>query len=116
MLASLAYKKHNCPEAVSHFEKSGSIGQSEPAALRQYGTCLAKMKRSDDAIVAFQKLIEKPGSDRDERLRLASLQMSGGKPGDAVETLQPALQDQPGAAILALAAQAYEDRKTHRRR
>jgi tetratricopeptide (TPR) repeat protein len=111
MLASLAYKKRNCPEAVSHFEKSGSLLQSEPAALRQYGICLAKMKRSDAAIVTFQKLVEKPGSDRDDRLRLASLQMSGGKPADAVETLQPALQDHPDAAVLALAAQAYEEQK-----
>lgn len=111
MLASLAYKNRNCPEAVSHFEKSGSLVQSEPTALRQYGLCLAKMKRYDTAIATFQKLIEKPDGDRGDRLRLASLQMSIGKAEDAVETLQPALQDHPDAAVLALAAQAYEDQK-----
>ncbi|HTS07587.1 MAG TPA: tetratricopeptide repeat protein [Candidatus Eisenbacteria bacterium] len=111
MLASLAYKSRNCPEAVSHFEKSGSLLQSEPAAQRQYGMCLAKMKRYDAAITTFQKLVEKPGDDRDDRLRLASLQMSSGKPADAIDTLQPALQDHPEAAVLALAAEAYEQQK-----
>jgi tetratricopeptide (TPR) repeat protein len=111
MLASLAYKNHNCVEAVSHFEKSGPALQSEPAALRQYGTCLATLKRYDPAIGAFRKLLELPGNDRDDRLRLASLQVSDGKPGDAIEVLQSALQDRPNAAVLSLAAAAYEEQK-----
>lgn len=111
MLASLAYKSHNCAEAVAHFEKSGAALQSEPAALRQYGICLAKMKRYDPAIGVFQRLIEQPGDDRGDRTRLASLQMSGGKPRDATATLEPALQDHPNAAVLSLAAAAYEEEK-----
>jgi tetratricopeptide (TPR) repeat protein len=111
MLASLAYKKHDCAEAVSHFEKSGPALQSEPAALRQYGTCLARMKRYDPATGVFRKLIEMQGEDREDRVRLASLQMSNGKPGDAIDTLQPTLQDHPDAAVLSLAAEAYEEQK-----
>ena len=111
MLASLAYKTHNCPEAVSHFEKSGPALQSEPAVLRQYGTCLARMKRYDPAVAVFQKLIELQGDNREDRLRLASLQMSSGKPGDAIEVLQPAVQNHPDAAVLSLAAEAYEEQK-----
>jgi tetratricopeptide (TPR) repeat protein len=110
MLASLAYKNHNCSEAVSHYEKSGALVQSEPTALRQYGICLAKTKRYDAAIATFQKLVAQE-NDRQDRLRLASLQMSSGKNADAIETLQPALQDHPDAAVLSLAAQAYEDQK-----
>ena len=111
MLASLAYKNHNCPVAVSHFEKSASLVQSEPAALRQYGICLAKLKRYDAAIGTFQRLVENPSDDSSDRLRLASLQISSGKPGDAIKTLQPALQTHPNGTVLALAAQAYEDQK-----
>jgi tetratricopeptide (TPR) repeat protein len=111
MLASVAYKSHNCPEAVSHFEKAGSVLQSEPAALRQYGTCLARMKRYDSAIAVFQRLIELPGGERTDRVRLASLQMSSGKPGNTIALLQPALQDHPDAAVLSLAAEAYEEQK-----
>ncbi len=111
MLASLAYKKHNCAEAVSHFEKSGPALQSEPAALRQYGTCLARVKRYDSAIGVFQRLVELPGDDWEDRVRLASLQMSDGKAGDAIEALQPVLQDHPDAAVLSLAAEAYEQQK-----
>jgi len=111
MLASLAYKNHNCPEAVSHFEKSGPALQSEPAALRQYGTCLASLKRYEPAIGVFRKLIELQGDDKEDRLRLASLEMSSGKPRDAVEVLQPTLQDHPDAAVLSLVAAAYEEQK-----
>lgn len=111
MLASLAYKNRNCPEAISHFEKSGLLFESEPTALRQYGVCLAKAKRYNDAIATFKKLTAKPGDDPNDRLRLASLQISAGTPADAIETLTPALQDHPSAAVLSLAAQAYEDQK-----
>lgn len=111
MLASLAYKNRNCPEAISHFEKSGALIESEPTALRQYGICLAKVKRYNDAVETFKKLMNKSGDDPEDRLRLASLQMSGGKPADAIETLTPALADHPSAAVLGLAAQAYEDQK-----
>jgi len=107
----LAYKSHNCTEAVSHFEKSGAALESEPAALRQYGTCLARLKRYDPAIGVFQKLIELESNDREDRLRLASLQMSSGKPGDAIDVLESALQDHPDAAVLSLAAAAYEEQK-----
>lgn len=70
-----------------------------------------KTKRYDPAITVFQKLIELPGDDREDRLRLASLQMSSGKPGDATSVLQPAMQDHPDAGVLSLAARAYEEQK-----
>lgn len=111
MLGSLAYKNRNCQEAASHFEKAGALLQSEPAALRQYGTCLARMKRYDPAIGVFQKLVEVPGDDREDRVRLASLHVSNGNPGDAIEVLQPELQDHPDATVLSLAAAAYEAQK-----
>lgn len=111
MLASLAYKNRDCPEAILHFEKSGALIESEPTALRQYGICLAKVKRYNDAVETFKKLLNKSGDDPEDRLRLASLQMSAGKPADAIETLTPALADHPSAAVLGLAAQAYEDQK-----
>lgn len=111
MLASLAFKNHNCSEAVSHFEQSSAVLESQPAALRQYGICLAQMKRFDKAVEVFQQLIGVPGDDMQDRVRLAAVQLSSGKPADAVETLQPALQGHPDSDLLALAAEAYEEQK-----
>jgi tetratricopeptide (TPR) repeat protein len=111
MLGALAARKHNCREAVSHFEQSGSVLESQPAVLRQYGICLAETKHSDQAIAVLQRLIATPGDDESDRLRLAALQLSIGKPADALETLQPALQGQPDSDVLALAGEACEEQK-----
>jgi len=111
MLGSLAYKNRDCAEAVSHFAQSGTVLDSQPAALRQYGICLARTKHTEEAVVEMQKLLALPGDDQRDRLRLAELQLSMGKPADAIDTLQPALQGQPDSAVLALAAEAYEQQK-----
>jgi tetratricopeptide (TPR) repeat protein len=111
MLAALAYKNHNCPEALSHFQRAGSLLDSQPEALREYGVCLAKAKQYENAIAAFQKLISSPGSDQRDRLRLGALQLTAGKPADAIQTLTPLLQDHPDSSVLALAGEAYEEQK-----
>src|SRR6267378_6581039 len=38
MLAVLAYQKGDCAEAVKHFVQSGSLVESQPGALQQYGS------------------------------------------------------------------------------
>ena len=111
MLASLAYKNRNCPEAVSQFEQSGELVDSQPSALRQYGICLARTKQSERAVAVLQKLVSSPGAEEGDRLRVAELELSLGKPADAVDTLQPALQAHADSAVLALAAEAYEQQK-----
>lgn len=111
MLGSLAYKNHNCREAVSHFDQAGSQLESQPTALRQYGICLALTKKAEPAIAVFQKLVALPGGDQGDRLRLAELQLSLDQASDASQTLQPLLQGQPDSAVLALAAEACERQK-----
>lgn len=111
MLASLAYKNHNCVQAVSHYEQSGALLKSEPVALRQYGICLAMTKHSEQAEGVFQSLIAVGGDDQQDRVRLAALQLSSGKPADAIGSLQPVLQGHPDSDVLALAAEAYEEQK-----
>ena len=111
MLASLAYQKHNCAEAIVHFEQSGVLLKSEPVALRQYGICLAMTKRSHEAEEVFRSLVATPGDDNQDRVRLAALQLSSGKPADAIQSLRPVLEDHPGSDVLALASEAYEEQK-----
>lgn len=111
MLAALAYKKRDCAGVISEFDKSGSIVESEPVALRQYGICLAREKRNEKAIEIFQKLVSMPGDEKKDRVRLAALQFSAGESAAAIDTLQTALQDVPDTETLALAAESYEEQK-----
>jgi tetratricopeptide (TPR) repeat protein len=111
MLAALAYKHSNCSEAVSHFEQSGELVESQPVALREYGICLAKTRRNDKAIAVFQKLVALNPSEQYDRVRLAALQITTDRPADAIEALQPALQHQPDSTVLSLAGEAYEAQK-----
>jgi tetratricopeptide (TPR) repeat protein len=111
MLAALEYRDRNCADAVSHFQQSGALLKSQPIALRQYGICLGKLKRYEQAIGIFQELVAMPGDDPQDSLRLAALQLSSGKTADAIDSLAPALNDHPNSDVLALASQAYEEQK-----
>lgn len=111
MLAALAYKDQNCAEAVLHFEQSGAALKSQPIALRQYGICLGKTKRYEQAIEIFQQLVAVAGDDPQDRLRLAWLQLTSGRAAEATATLQPRLDDRPDSEVLALASVAYEQKR-----
>lgn len=111
MLATLAYKSHNCPEALIHFEQSASLLDSQPEAQRGYGICLSKTKQYDKAIAVFQRLVSSHDSDQRDRMRLSALQLTAGRPADAIQTLDPLLQNHPDSNVLALAGEAYEEQK-----
>jgi tetratricopeptide (TPR) repeat protein len=108
MLAVLAYRRGNCGEAVSHFEQSGSLVDSQAGALKEYGDCLARLKQDEKAIAVFTQALAQ-GDDAGIRYRLASLQLMAQRPKDAIATLEPALQQNTSdSEMLDLAASAYE--------
>jgi tetratricopeptide (TPR) repeat protein len=111
MLAALAYQNHNCPGTISHFDESGTLLKSQPIALREYGLCLGRMKRYEEAVVVFRKLVGMPGADLQDAVRLASLQLATGKAADAIASLQAALREDPSSDVLSLASEAYEQEK-----
>ena len=109
MLATLAYKRRDCTTAAQHFEQSGTLINSQPEALQDYGTCLLRLKRTEKAIAVFNRALAQPNADSRARLRLASAQLMAERPKDAISTLQPLLQKNPtDADVLELAASAYE--------
>jgi tetratricopeptide (TPR) repeat protein len=108
MLGVLAYRRGDCTAAVPHFEHSGSLVDSQPGALQQYGECLLRLKKTEKAIAVFRRAMAQAEADAGARYRLASVQMMAQQPKDAIETLDPLLQAHPDAAVLALAAEAYE--------
>ncbi len=109
MLAVLEYRQGNCEAAVPHFERAGSLLESQIEAQHAYGTCLVRLHKLDAAAKVFEHTAELNPDDRRERLLLASVQVMAKKPHDAVATLEPLLQANPGAETLELASTAYED-------
>jgi tetratricopeptide (TPR) repeat protein len=108
MLAVLASRRGDCPTAVTHFEQSGSLLDSQAGALQEYGGCLVRLKETEKAIAAFARALAKSQDER-ARYQLASVQMMGQHPNDTVETLQPLLRENTtDVDVLELAAQAYE--------
>jgi tetratricopeptide (TPR) repeat protein len=109
MLAVLLCRRGDCAGAVPHFESSAPLLDSQPGALRQYGACLVRLKKLDQAISVFHRILALDPADGDARHHVATLQLMAEHPQDAIETLAPLLQaNHPDPKILALAAAAYE--------
>src|SRR5271169_2430505 len=112
MLAVLAYKKGDCGTAVQHFAQGGSLVDSQPGALQEYGACLVEMKQTEKAIPVFQQILASHPDDPRARRGLAAVQLAAEQPQDALATLQPLLAaNGPEVSTMQLAAAAYEDNK-----
>lgn len=110
MLAVLAYRKGDCPAAVPHFDKAGRLLDSQLDALHGYATCLARLKRLNEAAAVLQRALALRPDDPQERHLLASMQIMGQKPKEALATLRPLLDvGNPTAATLQLVSNAAED-------
>ncbi|HWX94909.1 MAG TPA: tetratricopeptide repeat protein [Terriglobales bacterium] len=110
MLAVLEYQRGNCEAAVAHFDKAGTLLDSQIDALHAYATCLVKRKQFDQATEIFQHAVALRPDDPQERHLLASIQLLAKKPKDALATLDPLLQSaSPAAETLELVSAAYED-------
>ncbi len=108
MLAVLDYRRGDCASAVPHFERSGSLAESQVGALQEYGDCLVRLKQNEKAIQVFSRALA-VNADASVRYRLASVQVIAQHFKDAIATLQPLLQETgTDANVLDLAASAYE--------
>lgn len=112
MLAVLAYKTGDCSTAAEHFAQSGSLVDSQPGALQEYGACLVELKQTEKAIPIFQQILASHPDDPRARRALAAVQLAGEQPQDALATLQPLLAaSSPDVSTMQLAAAAYEANK-----
>jgi Flp pilus assembly protein TadD len=67
MLAVLEYQRGHCNPAVVHFEKAGTLLDSQIDALHAYSTCLMKLKKFDEAAIVFQRSLTLRPDDPQER-------------------------------------------------
>jgi tetratricopeptide (TPR) repeat protein len=110
MLGVLAFQRHDCKMAAEHFSKSGELLSTQPTSLQEYGACLMRLQRPEEATGVFEKLAASAPDDPHARFSLAAAQFQAHHSQDAIDTLQPLLGAQnPDPAILDLASQAYED-------
>ncbi len=112
MLAVLAYKNRDCATAVQHFAQSGSLLDSQPGALQEYGACLMELRQTEKAIPVFQRILASHPDDPRARRGLAVVQLTAEQPEAALTTLQPLLAaGNPDVSTMQVAAAAYEANK-----
>lgn len=107
MLGALAYKKADCASAVRHFSGAKELLATQPDALREFGACLLKLKRPDDAANAFRQVLALAPDDRRALYSLAVALMDADKLRDALAALDPLISAADPIA-LELASSAHE--------
>lgn len=109
MLAELAFKRGDCAIAAAEFARSEPLVDSQAGALQEYGSCLVKLKRINEAIPIFERLTELPAGGSKARYNLAVVQSLAGRYADVIHTLSPLTgASPPDPDVLDLLAEAYE--------
>jgi tetratricopeptide (TPR) repeat protein len=109
MLGALSWKQSDCTGAVSHFSQAKAAIAAQPDALREFGACLVKLKRSEEAAGVFQRWIALSPQDRHARYSLAVALMEADRFSDAFAALQPlAGPDDPDPIALELVSAVHE--------
>jgi tetratricopeptide (TPR) repeat protein len=109
MMGVLAYKRRDYKSAIEHFQASGKVLQSQPAALEEYGFCLVQAGRPGEAEKVYADLVSVAPDDSRARIHLAAAQLLAGAPRDTLATLGPVLQQAaPDAEALDVASKAAE--------
>ena len=110
MLGSMAYKTHDCAGAIKHFRASGSVLASQPSAMELFGACLMEQGQAEEALPVFDHLLTLRPDDAHARYNLAVVQFTAKRNAEAIDTLQPLLeQTEPDTDALDLASAAYEE-------
>jgi tetratricopeptide (TPR) repeat protein len=109
MLGALAWKQSDCSGAVQHFAQAKSAIAAQPDALLEFGACLMKMKRPEEAAGVYRQLAALRPQDRRALYALAVSLMDASRFRDAIAALEPLWQARsPDAVALELASNAHE--------
>ena len=109
MLAVLERREDKCEQAVEHFAASRDTTESHTESLEAYGYCLAQLKKFQDAIPVFQKLVTLLPDRPYPKYDLAVVQVASNQNEEALKTLEPLLTpEQQDPDILSLASRAAE--------
>jgi len=109
MLGELAYERHNCEEAVAHFERASSQLNTRREALVHFGACLFELKRPGSAAEVFQRALALDRTDMSIQFDLGLSLLEAKRPMEAIDVLRPlAEKPMPESDALSLLAESYE--------
>ena len=109
MLGELAYERHNCEEAVAHFDRASGQLNEKREALVHFGACLFDLKRPAGAAEVFQRALALDRTDKSLQFDLGLSLLEAKRPIEAIDVLRP-LADEPipESDVLSLLAESYE--------
>lgn len=105
MRGVLEARAGRCEQGAADFGAAPNAIAKKPDALRQYGTCLFRLRRWNEAERTFTTLLAADAGDKRAAYGVASSQIEAGEFEQAVATLKPFADD---AEALALSANALE--------
>ncbi len=109
MRGVMAWRAGDCATAIQHFGRAQEPIASQPPALYEYGSCLAKLQKMEAAENVFKRLYRLVPDQHRPVYALASIQISNEHYQDAIETLRPLISQQNADDRgLQLASTAYE--------
>jgi tetratricopeptide (TPR) repeat protein len=108
MLGALAWKRSDCAAAVEHFIQATAAITSQPDALREFGACLTRMKRPEEAARVFRQLVALRPEDRRARYALAVSLTDAARFREAITALEPLTAKDPDPVALELTSAALE--------
>jgi tetratricopeptide (TPR) repeat protein len=111
MMAALAFKQKDCATAVAHYEKCPDLVQNNIPALSQFGACLFRLNRTEEALTEFERIAELRPQDLQALYYLGLAQYQSHHDKDAIQTLLPLTEDvseKQREMALNLIAAAYE--------
>src|ERR1700688_3782966 len=89
MLSALAWKQSDCSSAVRHFSQARAAIATQPDGLREFGACLVKVKRPEEAAGVFGPLGALAREDRPARYSLAISLRDATRFREAIAALEP---------------------------
>ncbi len=93
MMAALAFKRKDCATAVAHYQKCPDLVESNVPALSQFGACLFRLNRAEEALAEFQRIAELRPQDPEALYYLGLAQYQSHHDKDAIRTLLPLTED-----------------------
>jgi predicted Zn-dependent protease len=109
MLGELAYERHACRAAVTHFAQAPNQVNGRPEALEHLGACLFELKRPGKAASAFRLALSLDPANPRTRFNLGLSLLESGSPQDAINVLRTlAGGPVPESDVLSLLGEAYE--------
>lgn len=109
MLAMTLYKREDCKNATTYFERARPLVDQRLLPLSEYGACLSRLGRGDEAVGVFQSAAALAPQDRGAHYNLALALLDAKRYDEALKALAPDIQtDSTDENALTLAADIAE--------